>query len=125
MRHNRLHSQGRIRPVDSMEEGAILRRRTGPHGENRPLGERTGRTFKMNQEQLAALDLLCGYISFGLAIYAITSLCGLLFVRYKLSVFPHLTRKIARYYGGVIVLIVLEMSRQIWDSLYLEHFPLV
>ena len=79
----------------------------------------------MNQEQLAALDLLCGYISFGLAIYAITSLCGLLFVRYKLSVFPHLTRKIARYYGGVIVLIVLEMSRQIWDSLYVEHFPLV
>lgn len=71
------------------------------------------------------LEVGTSYLCFGLALYAIgaiTCLCRLRVGRQSNS--PKVDSDIVRVCVCVVVLIVLEAARHVWDSFHYEHFPL-
>jgi hypothetical protein len=70
------------------------------------------------------LDVGISYVSFGLALYAGGALAALMWIRRRGGVTSQaMFADLARTYGCMIILILLEAVPQLWDSFHVEHFP--
>lgn len=70
------------------------------------------------------LDIAISYVAFGLAIHAIAGIMALMWVGRKAGAPRRLRRDLYLASGSIIGLVVLDACRQIWDSLYSDHFPI-
>lgn len=78
-----------------------------------------------NTELSWFLDIITNYISFGLALYAVGAIVSLVWMRRKKQIMPSAVMKdLSRTYFCVVCLVLLEATRQVWDTFNDYHFPL-
>ena len=70
------------------------------------------------------LDVGLSYVTFGLTIYAIAGLATNIWISRKAGKPRKVLRDLCLAYSSIGGLLVLDASRQIWDSFHLTHLPL-
>ena len=72
----------------------------------------------------SVFNVVTGYLSFGLALYAVGAFVALLRLRRAKGLLCELVLSDFNWVYICILLVVLGAIRQIWDAFHIQHFPI-